>query len=90
MSKSRNTNLVLIMNKIGRYGNMAMAFKIIGGTLMGLAFLVIIGTAGSDCDGDCMEKALPIGQMLIQFGIALFAGYLGYQMYMYGEERDNV
>ena len=86
MSKSRNTNLVLIMNKIGRYGNMAMAFKIVGGTLMGLAFLVIIGTAGSDCDGDCMERALSISQILINLGIASFAGFMGYHMYKYGEE----
>ena len=45
---------------------MAKAFKILGGTIMFLAFFVIIGTAGSDCDGDCMEKAIPISQMIIQ------------------------
>ena len=64
------------------------AFKILGGTIMFLAFFVIIGTAGSDCDGDCMEKAIPISQMLIQFAGALLAGFTGYLMYNYGDKYE--
>ena len=65
---------------------MAMAFKITGSILMFIAFFMVIGTAGSDCDGDCMERALSISQILINLGIASFAGFMGYHMYKYGEE----
>ena len=67
---------------------MAKAFKILGGTIMFLAFFVIIGTAGSDCDGDCMEKAIPISQMIIQIIWALLAGFTGYLMYNYGDKYE--
>lgn len=67
---------------------MAVAFKVFGGILMALAFFMIIGTAGSDCDGKCMENSLTIGEILMNLGLAFFAGFMGYQMYKYGEERD--
>lgn len=65
---------------------MKMAFKITGGILMAIAFFLIVGTAGADCDGDCMERALSIKDTLINIGIGLFAGFMGYQMYKYGDE----
>jgi len=42
--------------------------------------MLILGTAGADCDGKCLENSLPIGQILLQFGIGLAgvaAGALG-------------
>lgn len=88
MSKSRNTSLVLIMKMIGRFGKMALTFKIFGGILMGLAFFMVLGTAGADCDGKCMENSLTLGEIFFNLGLAAFAGFMGYQMYMYGVERD--
>jgi hypothetical protein len=54
--------------------------KFVFGALIGVGLLMVIGTAGADCDGKCMENALPLGQMLIQVAIGLVgmaAGALG-------------
>ena len=67
---------------------MGMLFKIVGGTIMVLSALVVMGTAGSDCDGKCMENALSIGETLFNFTMALIGGWIGYHMFMYGVERD--
>jgi hypothetical protein len=47
--------------------------KTVFGLLIFTGILLILGTAGADCDGKCMENSLPIGQMLIQVLIG-FAG----------------
>ena len=54
--------------------------KFVFGALIFTGLLLVIGTAGADCDGKCMENALPISQMLIQVAIGLVgmaAGALG-------------
>lgn len=38
--------------------------NILGWVLAGLGFIMIIGTAGADCDGDCMEKALTMAEVM--------------------------
>jgi len=44
----------------------AIAF-IIGFT----GFLLLMGAAGSDCDGKCMENALPLGEVILYSLIGL-------------------
>jgi uncharacterized membrane protein YidH (DUF202 family) len=34
-------------------------------------FLLMVGVAGSDCDGKCMENALPLGETIIYALIGL-------------------
>jgi hypothetical protein len=38
--------------------------NIFGWVLAALGFIMIIGTAGADCDGDCMEKALTMAEVM--------------------------
>ena len=51
--------------------------------MLGIAgFLVVLGTAGADCDGKCMENAIPLDQMLMQvfIGFAMLAvSVVGYR-----------
>lgn len=49
--------------------------KFVFGLMIAAGFLLVIGTAGADCDGKCMENSLTIGE-IIQFmfyGIILIA-----------------
>ena len=34
-------------------------------------FLLLMGAAGSDCDGKCMENALPLGEVILYSLIGL-------------------
>jgi len=47
--------------------------KIIGYVLGIIGFFILLGTAGADCDGKCMENALDIGDIIkgVFMGIAL-------------------
>ena len=59
---------------------MKSLLKVLFGTVTLAGVLLIIGTAGADCDGKCMENALPISQMLVQFvigAVGIAAGALG-------------
>ena len=40
-----------------------------------LGLVILMGVAGSDCDGKCMENAMPLTEMLIYgiIGLGLFA-----------------
>lgn len=73
---------------IGRFGKMAMAFKIMGSVLMGLGFFLVLGTAGADCDGACMENSLTLGEIALYMFMGGASGFMGYHMFMYGVERD--
>jgi hypothetical protein len=59
---------------------MKSVLKVLFGAVTLAGVIVIIGTAGADCDGKCMENALPISQMLVQFvigAVGIAAGALG-------------
>lgn len=49
--------------------------KYVFGTMIAVGFLMLLGAAGNDCDGKCMENAAPIGELLkmVGYGIALAA-----------------
>lgn len=49
--------------------------KYVFGTLIAVGFLMVLGAAGNDCDGKCMENAAPIGELLkmVAAGLALAA-----------------
>jgi len=49
--------------------------KYVFGTLIAVGFLMVLGAAGNDCDGKCMENAAPIGELLkmVAAGVALAA-----------------
>ena len=54
--------------------------RIVFGILAVCGFILMMGVAGSDCDGKCMDNAMSITDMLIYggLGIAMFAtGVLG-------------
>ena len=48
------------------------------GIRFGIGLLVVMGVAGSDCDGKCMENAMPMDQMLMwaALGIGLMISAL--------------
>lgn len=39
--------------------------KFVLGMLIGMGFVLVLGAAGSDCDGDCMENAMPLGTLIL-------------------------
>ena len=45
------------------------------GFIGGFGFLLILGVAGSDCGGSCMEDAMPLDKMMIYgtIGIIMIA-----------------
>ena len=49
--------------------------KYVFGTMIAVGFVMVLGAAGNDCDGKCMENAAPIGELLkmVGYGIALVA-----------------
>ena len=51
--------------------------KMIGWTLGTIGFLIVMGVAGSDCDGDCMENSLTMIQMLKYSAIGISCMGLG-------------
>jgi len=59
--------------------------KIIGYVLGFVGFFILLGTAGADCDGKCMENALTITQIVegVFMGIGIMA--LGIYFVMKGE-----
>jgi len=59
--------------------------KIIGYVLGFIGFFILLGTAGADCDGKCMENSLTIVQMMngVLMGIGLMM--LGTFFVMKGE-----
>jgi len=54
---------------------MITLIKFVFGTMAAAGALIILGTAGADCDGKCMENALTIAQILEYtfYGFALIA-----------------
>ena len=62
--------------------------KIMGGLMMVVSFFVVLGAAGSDCDGDCVQNAMSIPETLFYVGSALVCGFLGFKIYMYGSDYN--
>ena len=49
--------------------------KYVFGTMVAVGFLMVLGAAGNDCNGKCMENAAPIDELLkmVGYGIAVAA-----------------
>ena len=62
--------------------------KVMGGLMMAVSFIVILGAAGSDCDGDCMDRAMSLKEIFFYCGSALVCGFLGFKIYMYGRDYN--
>jgi len=45
--------------------------KYLGYALAGVGFFLVLGTAGSDCDGKCMENALSLWETVVYMTIGL-------------------
>ena len=58
--------------------------KIIGYLLVFVGIFIVLGTAGADCDGKCMENAMTIGQTLAYFSMGIGATALGALFIMKG------
>jgi hypothetical protein len=56
---------------------MKAVMKFVLGLMVAVGFLLILGAAGSDCDGKCMERALPIGELLMYSALGLAMCALG-------------
>jgi hypothetical protein len=54
---------------------MITVMKFVFGLLVACGFIVVLGTAGADCDGKCMENALTIGEIMQYtfYGIVMIA-----------------
>lgn len=50
--------------------------KFVFGTMIAVGFIFVLGVAGSDCDGKCMENAMSMGDTIIYslVGIGLMLG----------------
>ena len=55
---------------------------------MAVSFIVILGAAGSDCDGDCVQNAMSMKEIFFYCGSALVCGFLGFKIYMYGSDYN--
>ena len=53
--------------------------NIIVGCIGGAGFLLILGVAGSDCGGSCMEEAMPLDKMMIYGAIGIMM--MAYSIY---------
>jgi hypothetical protein len=42
-----------------------MIVKFVLGAMCAVGFLLVLGAAGSDCDGKCMENAMPLGTLIL-------------------------
>lgn len=53
-------------------------FKILSSIIGVVGFLLVLGVAGADCDGKCMENSMPIGDIIMYslLGFALMIGGL--------------
>jgi len=56
----------------------------IGYLLVFVGIFIVLGTAGADCDGKCMENAMTIGQTLAYFSMGIGATALGALFIMKG------
>jgi hypothetical protein len=60
--------------------------NVIGSALIFVGFFLVIGAAGSDCDGDCMENALSLSELLVFTSVGLCGIIAGSAMCL----RSNV
>jgi hypothetical protein len=67
---------------------MSMAFKILGAIQLFVGIVLIMGSVGSDCDGDCMENALPIMDMILYSALGLTLAFTGGCMMNYGDKYE--
>ena len=68
-----------IMIKIVKYLSLTIAVA---------GFILMLGTAGSDCDGKCMENSMPIEDILLYMLLGLFMLGFGTFGYMKANEYD--
>jgi hypothetical protein len=59
--------------------------KAIGITIAAVGALLVIGVAGSDCDGACMQNAMPITDMLFYAFIGMTMAGVGTAIAIKGE-----
>lgn len=50
--------------------------KIAAGVVAFVGFFIMMGVAGADCDGKCMERSLPLTDILLYtaVGLIMFVG----------------
>lgn len=58
------------------------------GAMIGAGIVLVIGAAGSDCDGKCMENALPIYDLILYMLGGVFMIALGAFGFMKCSEYD--
>ncbi len=59
--------------------------KAIGITIAACGALLVLGTVGSDCDGACMQNAMPITEMLFYIMIGMTMAGFGTAIAIKGE-----
>jgi len=61
--------------------------KYLGGTIIALSIFFILGVAGADCDGKCMENSLSISDILLYTFYGICGIIIGSVMLMKGDEN---
>jgi len=54
--------------------------KYVFGMMIAVGFFLVLGVAGSDCDGKCMENSMPIADVLMYSAVGIvlmLAGVVG-------------
>ena len=63
---------------------MYAVLKVVGALLTVTGFFIIVGTAGSDCDGKCMEKAMGLLDTFYYMLMGLATAGIGIYLYNRG------
>ena len=61
--------------------------KIIGYVLGFIGFFILLGTAGADCDGKCMEQANDLATMVVLAGTGIVFMLSGVFFMMVGQNK---
>jgi hypothetical protein len=62
-----------------------MMLKVFGALVIFCGVILILGAAGSDCDGKCMENSLTITEILLYCLSGFCMIGLGYMTYIFGD-----
>ena len=63
---------------------MYAVLKVVGAVLTVTGFFIIVGTAGSDCDGKCMENAMGLLDTFYYMLMGLATAGIGIYLYTRG------
>jgi hypothetical protein len=63
---------------------MSNVLRFVGGTMIFLGTILILGVAGADCDGKCMENSLTLTEILLYTSGGICGIIMGWLTYNAG------